>query len=470
MRLTQYSFPTAVGLAGTLMFVAGCGQEPAEPTQATPGAARTAEATAGADRYLVLFKQGKAGATVAATALSADMARLGGKVERSHADIGVMQVRMTASAAAELRKRPDIEAVAQDRRMNWLPPGEEIGGNLQKFTGQSNQRTAAFFDFQWNIKRIKAPQAWDASNQGKGTMICILDTGVDPRQIDLKGKLNLESSVSFVSTERADRDFDLHGTAMASIATSNGIGIASVAPDAGLCSVKVLDKTGSGTFGDVTAGIMYVGDVGQVDGGRRVTVANMSLGALLPANDPDVQALVTIMQRAVDYSTRRGVLFVASAGNEATNLNNSNVIHLPSSLNNVLSVGATGPIGQTRFDHVASYSNTGQRGTDVFAPGGEFAFADNVLADLILAACSPSNKVAGFESCSTNDGYLFLAGTSPAAAHVSGEAAVIEAQLPGNQSPAELTACILHSADPLPNPSRTAAGRINVLRGLSCPS
>lgn len=468
MRLTQYSVPTAIGLAGMLAFVAGCGQEPAEPTQASP-ASTTAEATTGGDRYLVLFKQSKTGAGVSANALSTDMARLGGKIERNQAEIGVMQVRMTASAAGQLKQRLDVEAVVQDRRVNWLPPGEKVAGDTRRFTGESNQRSAAFFDFQWNLRRIKAPQAWDTGAQGQGTMICILDTGVDPRHIDLAGKLNTGASASFVSTERADRDLDLHGTAMASIATSNGLGIASVAPDAGLCSVKVLDKTGSGTFGDVTAGIMYVGDVGRVDGGRRVTVANMSLGSLLPANDPDVQALAEIMQRAVNYSTRRGVLFVASSGNEATNLNNPDVIHLPSSLDNVISVGATGPIGQTRFDHVASYSNFGQRGTDVFAPGGEFAFADNVLADLILAACSQSNRVAGFEDCGDNS-YIFLAGTSPAAAHVSGEAADIESALPGDQSPAELTACILNSADALPNPAKTGHGRINVLRGLSCPS
>jgi thermitase len=317
---------------------------------------------------------------------------------------------------------------------------------------------------------IKADKAWDVSNQGKGVLVCILDTGVDPRHIDLQGKLNGDISASFVSTERADRDLDLHGTSMASIVAGNAIGMAPVAPEASLCSVKVLDKNGSGTFGDVTAGIMYVGDAGAVDGLKRVQVANMSLGALVPAADPDVRALAQAMQRAVDYSTRKGVLFVASSGNEATNLNNPNFIHLPSSLNNVLSVGATGPINQRNFDHIASYSNTGRVGTDVFAPGGEFAFANNVAQDLILAACSASNRAPGFEDCADGLSYILEAGTSPAAAHVSGQAAVIEAQLPGNQTPAELTACILHSADPLPNPARTAAGRINVLNSLKCPA
>jgi subtilisin family serine protease len=320
------------------------------------------------------------------------------------------------------------------------------------------------------MRQIKADKAWDQSNQGEGVLVCILDTGVDPRHIDLKGKLNLDISASFVATERADRDLNLHGTSMASIVAGNAIGMAPVAPEASLCSVKVLDRSGSGTFGDVAAGFQYVGDAGSVDGLKRVQVASVSLGALVPSADPDVRALAQALQRAIDYSTRKGVLFVTSSGNEGYNLNNPNFIHLPSSLNNVISVGATGPINQRNFDHIASYSNTGRTGTDVFAPGGEFAFANNVAPDLILAACSASNREPGFEDCSDGLSYIFEAGTSPATAHVSGQAAVIEAQLPGNQTPAELKACILHTADPLPNPAKTANGRINVLKSLNCPA
>ncbi len=152
----------------------------------------------------------------------------------------------------------------------------------------------------------------------------------------------MDISASFVAGERAIRDHILHGMAMLSGVSTNGIGIASVAPDARLCSVKVLTRTGSGTFSDVIAGILYVGIIRAVYGAN-VEVANMSLGAPVPRNDPEVQP-------------------------------------------------------------------------------------------------------------------------------VSGEAAVIESELPGDQSPAELTACILRSADPLPRPWLTANGRINVLRGARCAS
>ena len=74
----------------------------------------------------------------------------------------------------------------------------------------------------------------------------------------------------------------------------------------------------------------------------------------------------------------------------------------------------------------------------------------------------------GFEDCIDRLGYILIAGTSPAAAHVSGEAAVIQSEFAGHQTPAQLTACILNTADPLPSPVLTAEGRINVLRGQAC--
>jgi len=405
------------------------------------------------------MKEGRTGA-LSTAGVTSDLNRIGGRIERSHGEIGVLQARLTPAAAVQLAKRTDVDAVVKDRTVQWLPPREQRIAASERLRSESNQRGAQFFDrVQWNIRKIQAQWAWNVSSQGAGVTVCLLDSGVDPRQIDVEGKLDLSISASFVGNERADRDFNGHGTYMASIITSNGLGVASVAPDARVCSVKVLGRNGSGEFGDLIAAVLYVGELG-------IDVANMSLGALLPRNDPDVQALTRALQRAVNSAANRGVLFVAAAGNESTNLNDDDFIQLPADLDHVISVGATGPIGQERFDHVASYSNFGREGVSVFAPGGEDAFPDNVVEDLIIGACSPS--FVGPFDCADRISYVVSDGTSQATAHVSGEAAVIEAELSGNQTPAQLTACILQTADPLPNPGRTANGRINVLEGQAC--
>ena len=455
MKLARRPLSLVIVLGAAALLLPGCRDESTAPESVSEPAAVRADA----DRYIVVMKETGGVTTLAAP--TADVARLGGRVERSQGEIGVYQVRGGASLAAELRKRLDVEAVVKDRKVQWLPPRDRRTNASEKFRATSNQRGAQFFDqFQWNIKKIRAQRAWNVSTQGAGVTVCVLDTGIDPRQIDLVGKLDLGISASFVGNERADRDFAAHGTYMASIITSNGLGVASVAPDARVCSVKVLQRDGGGNFGDVIAGMMYVGTIG-------VEVANMSLGVLLPRNDPDTRALARALQRAVNFSTNRGVLFVASVGNDGANLNNPDIINLPSDLDHVVRVGATGPIGQRNFDRIASYSNFGRVGTDVFAPGGDFGFAESVIQDLIIGACSPSFPDPAF-ACGDRITYVLGDGTSQAAAHVSGEAAVIEAELPGDQTPAELAACILATADPLPLPNRTANGRINVFEGQEC--
>ena len=331
-----------------------------------------------------------------------------------------------------------------------------------------DQSGAEFFPrFQWNMRVIRASDVWLLPDgHGKGTTVCDLDSGIDPTHIDLAGKVDLNMSTSMLATEPDILDYNGHGTFVASQIATNGIGMASVAPLATLCQVKVLDKTGAGLLSDGIAGVIYAADA-------HADVINMSFGAYFTTRDPEFKYVVQVFQRVVDYAHTKGATIVASAGNGdslgvgidlATDPNK--FLQIPAQLSNVISVGATAPHAQQpgTFDNRASYSNYGFPGVDVFAPGGDFV-QGSVLEDLVIGACSSFSDPA----CADHQTYLLGAGTSFAAPLVSGEAAVLQSDTPDRKRP--LDSCILTSADPVGDHSPNSVygfGRINVLAAIHC--
>jgi subtilisin family serine protease len=414
-----------------------------------------------ADGHIILLKDARM------ADFTAVVQRAGGKVRRSYPEISVLfATGLSGAAVAELARRPEVLGVSPNLGLQWIPSIKPQGFRRlaqRRVRPTSDQSGAAFFDaFQWNLRVTRADDAWLTTNQGAGALVCVLDTGIDPNHIDLLGRVDASTSASFVPGEAALTDFNGHGTINAGIITSNGIGIASVAPDATLCSIKVLDRTGFGTFEEVIAGIIHAAEVGA-------DVANMSFGDYLPKNDPEAGPLIDALQRALTFASRHGVLLVAAAGNSAVNTNTDpkKLIFIPAEQQHVISVGATAPVAQQNFDRIASYSNLGRSGVDVFAPGGDFV-EGSVLEDLIIAPCSTTFE---FFDCSDGATYLLAAGTSQAAPHVSGEGAVIESEFAGNRKDEFLTHCILNSADAVTGRSNDPLygdGRINVLRGATC--
>ncbi len=396
------------------------------------------------------------------------VAALGGRVERRHDAIGVVTVIGLGDVAASgLATRSDVAAVERDRVVQWLPTseGSSAGGFLDVVT-ESDQSGAFWFaiGYQWNIHQIAADLAWLVSPQGDGALVCILDTGVDPTHEDLTGKVDLTKSVSFVPSEPSIDDYHFHGTAVAALVASTGYKLASVAPEARLCAVKVLDGSGHGSFDDVVSGIMHAADVGA-------DVINMSLGALLPRKTPETRATVLALQRAVLSAVRRRVLVVAGVGNHGLDLDGSGSIVVPAQLAGVLGVGATAPLDQADFDRLASYTNYGRSAVDLTAPGGDTArVASNPrnLRDALVSACSRSSLL--FTDCALGSFHLVgLFGTSFATPHVSAAAAVLESAIPGDQEGSQLTACLNRGADHPDGQSvsrRYGRGRVNVLRAL----
>jgi subtilisin family serine protease len=183
--------------------------------------------------------------------------------------------------------------------------------------------------------------------------------------------------------------------------------------------------------------------------------------------------VVNDFQRAVNYAHKKGVTLVAAAGNgDAVGVgidlatDARDLLQIPAQLENVISVGATAPHAQQpgTFDNLASYSNFGYPGVDVFAPGGDFV-QGSAIEDFIIGACSSFSD----PGCAGGNTYSLGAGTSFAAPLVAGEAAVVESDTHSRK--ANLDDCIVQSSDLLsrhvPDPI-FGFGRVDVLGAIHC--
>lgn len=404
---------------------------------------------------------------------------LGGTIVRRHDAIGVMAISgLSPSAVSALEARGEVKGVAPDAQVSWVPPALGLEARIMEHAStetvstETDQSTAFFYTrYQWNMRQIDADVAWRTTDQGAGALVCILDTGIDPNHIDLRGgKVDLAKSRSFVPSEPFIEDLNFHGTFVAALISSNGLGMASVAPDARLCAVKVLARNGRGAFSWIIAGMMHATDV-------RADVMNLSLGAYFNSKEPGALVLIEALQRALEYASNKGTLVVAASGNNALNLDTDTPdwIHVPSQLQKVVSVGATAPVAQQNFDRLASYSNFGTTGNDLTAPGGDFV-PGGVLEDLVLSACSSF-------VCGGPNFYLLGGGTSFAAPHVSGAAAVFatntkafggdNTDLVKRYDARYLEGCIVKGLE-RPNVPNSdvlhGQGRLNVERSMLCGS
>jgi len=265
------------------------------------------------------------------------------------------------------------------------------------------------------LARIRAPLAWDTA-QGYGVRVAVVDSGIHAGHPDLAGKV---AQAQNFSTSPTTDDLSDHGTRVAgtiAAAANNGIGAAGVAPGATLLSAKVLGDAGTGFSSDVNRGIAWA-----VDQGARVI--NLSLSAAGGCG-PD-------RQHAVDYAWRAGAVVVASAGNGA-----AVGATAPASCRNTIGVAAS-----DADDRAAGFSNYGAE-VDLAAPGVD-----------VLAPVNPDVN-GGSE-------YARGSGTSLAAAHVSGVAALVWSTSYGT-APAAVRERLFNGADDVVG-TRTlwARGRVN---------
>lgn len=294
-------------------------------------------------------------------------------------------------------KIPKLGEVAREAEFRRLgEPNDEV---KPKLIGPNDP----LYSKQWNMHQINVEGAW-TKTKGKGITVAVIDTGISKVR-DLV-ETEFVKGYDFVNDREQATDDHGHGTHVAGSvaqATNNQYGVVGVAYEAKLMPLKVLSENGSGTVADIAEAIRFAAD-------NKADVINMSLGGGGESQ---------LMQEAIDYAHKKGVVIIAAAGNES-----ANSASYPARYPHVIGVSAVGPDSEK-----APYSNYGA-GVDIAAPGGSDA------GKIIQETIDTDNR--GEET------FLGFQGTSMASPHVAGVAALIKAT--GVQSPEDIENVLLKSA------------------------
>jgi thermitase len=275
------------------------------------------------------------------------------------------------------------------------------------------------FDRLWGMRNSGAAKVWPVINDASTIIVGVIDTGVDYRHPDLSNNMwsrGGKYGYDFYDNDDDPMDEQDHGTHVAgTVAASgnNGVGVVGVSWKAQIMALRFMGPDGSGATSDAVRCI----DWGTANGAH---ILCNSWGG------PNTSAELS---EAVSRAERKGVLFVAAAGNTGGSGNNNDARpSYPSSLRqaNVIAVGAI-----DERDQRGSFSHYGKQSVDIGAPG------------------------VGILSTMRNNGYEALSGTSMATPHVAGAAALVWARyFPSPvQDPAQMVRVrdlILENARPVP--------------------
>jgi subtilisin family serine protease len=285
-----------------------------------------------------------------------------------------------SSLASEIAAVEGVTSVSSERKVRTLftPSDPEISR-------------------QWGLEKVNAYDAWDLTLGSHSVVVAVLDTGIDWNHPDLAANMWTNDDgyhgYNFIDNNWLPMDdnihgydddgiwqanlYTYHGTHVAGIVgavTNNAVGVAGLA-QVQLVAIKVMNESGEGTDALVADGIDWAVDVAHAD------IIVMSLG---------VDGESFSLRRAVNNARDEGVVMVAAAGNDGTS-----VVSYPAAYGPVIAVGAT-----DSSDRRATFSNYGSN-LDIMAPG------------------------VMIYSTQGGDSYQHLSGTSAAAPHVAGVAALM---------------------------------------------
>ncbi|HEV2721815.1 MAG TPA: S8 family serine peptidase [Thermoanaerobaculia bacterium] len=286
-----------------------------------------------------------------------------------------------------------------------------------------------------SVAKINANQVWSAyGTYGQGVVVAVIDTGIDYKHPALGGAFGGQARVrggyDFVNKKAVPLDDNGHGTHVAGIIGANGNGFRGVAPEVRFLSYKVLNASGAGNESDVVAGVERAADPDQNgDPSDHADVVNMSLGNEGGPDDP--------VTKAVERATAAGVVFAIAAGNAGGYYS----VGAPGNAPSAITVGAS-----DLNDAIAAFSSAGPTSPDMQIKPEVVAPGVNIL------------------SLAPGGGTATLSGTSMAAPHVAGVAALLKSIHP-DWTPAQIKSAIVSTAEILQvDVMRKGGGRVDALR------